>query len=273
MGKGFAVVAVLSVAGFVTKDAPATPYTQGQWSELHTWDIMAVHCAVLPDGKVLCVSQENDTAVNCGDPVDQEKRAVIFDPATNSVDCIKEPGLPDVPGVFFKDPTYCLDAQLGLCKAHLFCSGHNHLADGRIAFWGGQGAPQGINWDKAYAGSHDRTVLYDYTVTSESQRWSVADVMPRGIYNSGKRYYPTATALGDGSHLIMAGSEDCVPRPWSAAACGPVYLDADKPIVFTPFHEAGCQFETLIGATQYMNWYPFNFLVSDGTVLSGRQCR
>ena len=247
--------------------AYATPNTEGQWSALYTWDIMAVHCAVLPDGNLLCVTEEEPTATACtsGDPpeIDQEKRVVVFDPAANTVHCMREPDLQGVSGVYYNDPTHCAinHPTDPLCKAHLFCSGHTHLADGRVAFFGGQGTGQ----DKGYGSSHDKTIIYDYTVSEEAARWSVADVMPSGVYNSGKRYYPTATALGDGSHLVMSGQENGVP--WSADPFGP-YLDADTPVVFTPFHESGSQYASLTDATRYMNWYPFNFLLSDGTLLS-----
>ena len=70
----------------------------------------------------------------------------------------------------------------------------------------------------------------------------------------------------------MAGNENC-PSPWSPDACTlteqiVAYRDADTPVLFTPYHEPSVQYEALIAATQYMNWYPFNFLLANGTVLS-----
>ena len=267
--KCYRLVLLLSVLCVDTPWARATPQTAGQWSDLYPWPIMAVHCAVLPDGNILCVTEEEATVTTCtsGDPpeIDQEKRVVIFDPAANTVHCLKEPG---EPGVYYNDPNQCSINQPGLCKAHLFCSGHTHLADGRIAFFGGQGTGQNTGQDKGYDSSHDRSIIYDYTVSEEAARWSVADVMPSGVYNSGKRYYPTATALGDGSHLVMAGNTPVVPwlpHPYPPNIPPP---DADTPVVFTPFHASDSQYEALAAATQYMNWYPFNFLISDGTLLS-----
>ncbi len=265
----FAALALITVENLSTH---ASPQIEGQWSDLYTWPIMAVHCAVLPDGNLLCVTEEEPDATTCPNDdepptgIDQEKRVVLFDPAGNTVHCMKEPNLQGVGGVEYYDPNHCQINQDPdvRCKAHLFCSGHTHLADGRLAFFGGQGT----GLDKGYSSSHDKTIIYDYTESEEAARWSVADVMPSGVYNSGKRYYPTVTALGDGSHLVVSGGKDCVP--WTLEeSCGPnEETDADIPIIFTPFHATESQYAELTDATQYFNWYPFNFVLSDGTVLS-----
>jgi hypothetical protein len=91
-----------SVAFTISNTNPTDPSLVGQWSDVNTWPIVAVHAALLPTGDVLAWS---DYTTNAG--------AQIWRPATNT----------------FVPKTYD--------TVNLFCAGHSYLADGRLFIAGG----------------------------------------------------------------------------------------------------------------------------------------
>ena len=114
--------------------------------------------------------------------------------------------------------------------ANLFCSGHVLLSDGRVLVAGGH--------------IDDNVGLPNITLFSSSAgpngSWSSGTQMARG------RWYPTATIMGDGSVVILAGRDQAstvvtIPEVWS-----------------------GGSLRRLTGAPASLTYYPRMFLTPDG---------
>jgi hypothetical protein len=112
--------------------------------------------------------------------------------------------------------------------AWLFCSGHALLSDGRVLFAGGH--------------ISDNHGLPNITVFNGSGGWSSSGQMARG------RWYPTATTLGNGDVVVIAGRDQSatdVPLPeiWSNGSV-----------------------RQLTGASYVWPYYPRSFLAPDGRI-------
>ena len=110
--------------------------------------------------------------------------------------------------------------------AWLFCSGHAVLGDGRVLFVGGH-----------ISNNHG---LPNITVFNASGGWSSSAQMARG------RWYPTATTLGNGDVVILAGRDQGgvdvpLPEVWSNGSV-----------------------RQLTGASYVWPYYPRSFLAPDG---------
>jgi hypothetical protein len=117
----------------------------------------------------------------------------------------------------------------------IFCSGHSTLADGRVLVAGGWDGPNG-----ALGLAH--TNIFN----PATQQWSrTADM-------SYRRWYPSATTMGDGRVLVTSGATTC-------DAC-----IADVPEIFNPVTMAWTQ---LTGARLSIPYYPLSFLLPNGKVL------
>ena len=151
------VVCVLAiVVCLVAAPAAAQPSTVGRWTTLPALPHFPINLILLPSGKVMMYP---------GDEGISGDNALLWDPATSST----------------------------LAMAHagydLFCSGHAHLADGRVLVAGGHiqnfvGLP--------------RASIYD----SIADRWTAVPDMNAG------RWYPTVTTLPNGDVLIISGDID-----------------------------------------------------------------
>jgi galactose oxidase len=175
-------------AGAVSAAVTSADASQsGEWTAPFPWPIIAVHMALLPNGKVLSVGRKG---------VPQ-----VWDPAT---------------GAFTASPS----------PAWLFCAGHAVLADGRVLFVGGH-----------ISNNHG---LPNITIFDASGGWSSSAQMARG------RWYPTATTMGNGDVVILAGRDQGgvdvpVPEVWSNGSV----------------HQ-------LTGASYVWPYYPRSFLAPDG---------
>jgi hypothetical protein len=78
-------------------------------------------------------------------------------------------------------------------KVNLFCSGHTFLPDGRLLVVGGH---------QADGDGLDQAVLYDWRTST----WTPSAPMTGANGAPVRRWYPTATALPDGTVLVMSGS-------------------------------------------------------------------
>jgi hypothetical protein len=98
------VAALLAVVptSFLGTSAHAGPETEGQWSAVADWPVVAVHAALLPTGKVLAWT---DYTINNG--------AQVWTPGTSN----------------FTPKNYSITS--------LFCAGHAYLPDGRLLIVGG----------------------------------------------------------------------------------------------------------------------------------------
>ena len=163
-------------------------------------EILAVHAALLPDGKVLYFggSQHiyDDTLRSVNDPRLDNTR--LWDPQTG--------GVVRIPSPF---PLY-----------DLFCCGHAFLADGRLLVAGGASGYPPANTDHHaahYRGTR-RTAIFDCRFRVGTNPWhSTPDlnVYPEHTqatvintdrtHGSGGRWYPMLVTLGDRHVVVFAG--------------------------------------------------------------------
>ena len=172
----------------------ANEQTQTSFSE-----ILAVHAALLPDGKVLYFggSQHlyDNTIHSVNDPRLDNTR--LWDPQTGAVKRIPSPF-----------PLY-----------DLFCCGHAFLADGRLLVAGGASGypPDDADHHAAHYRGSRRTAIFDWRLPIGTNPWSSTPDLPTypqhirpGISNpdrtqgSGGRWYPTLVALGDRNVMVFA---------------------------------------------------------------------
>ena len=90
----------------------------GQWGPVVDWPVVAVHMALLPNGKVLAYDSMGDNATESY-PVQDHTRATVWDPATGA-----------------QTP---VNVATGY---NIFCSGLAHLMDGSLFVAGGTKDPQ-----------------------------------------------------------------------------------------------------------------------------------
>jgi galactose oxidase len=158
------------------------PAQMGQWEAVFELPNVAIHTHVLPNGNVLFWGRRNQPT---GSMNEHECTPLIWDPTAG--------GLTSTPQPKRTDGT----------KVNLFCSGHAFLPDGRLLVVGGH-LTDGDGLDQA--------CVYDY----RSNTWTALPVMNK------RRWYPTATALSDGTVLVSSGSYvengvtiiDDVPQIW-----------------------------------------------------------
>jgi hypothetical protein len=116
---------------------------------------------------------------------------------------------------------------------NLFCSGHSQLADGRILVVGG--------YDSDSLGAPNANIFDPVSLS-----WTA---LPNMTY---RRWYPTSTTLPDGRALVTSGAQSCLT------------CLADVPEIFDP---ATNRFTTLPTARQGVPYYPFMYVLPNGTVI------
>jgi hypothetical protein len=139
---------------------------RGRWSPIFELPNVAIHTHVLPNRKVLFWGRRDQPN---GSMHAHECRPYVWDPKTGDLDLTPQPTRADG------------------TKVNLFCSGHAFLPDGRLLAVGGHLA-DGDGLDQACA--------YDYRTNT----WTALPAMNQ------RRWYPTATALPDGTVLVSSGS-------------------------------------------------------------------
>ena len=145
----FLVVLCLNV---LCPNSQAQTY-MGQWGPLINFPFEVTHAHLLPNGKVLMWPPYNN-----GDNPE------LWDPLTGSINPVMKAGY------------------------NIFCSGHSHLADGRLFVAGGQA--------NALHYGVDNASIFDY----KTNTW----VAVKPMY--APRWYPTSTALGNGDVLVTSGA-------------------------------------------------------------------
>ena len=203
--------------------AQADPALLGQWTEVQSWPIEAIHVVMLPTGKVLFWQSWRESIG-------------LWDPDTGAFSAA---GL-TLGGVNGFNP---------------FCSGHAWLPDGRLLVAGGHVSN--------YNGEHRADIYNPFTNT-----WANVDPNQPNVPNmgtnsttnmatTGKRWYPSATTLGNGDVLVLSG--DVITQ------------GVTNPRVQVYDHAANA-WQTLTGATRAANnllpEYPRVFLAPDGRVVS-----
>jgi hypothetical protein len=163
------------------------PVRDGQWQLLpfHS-GVLAVHAALLPQGKVLFFAGSGSSATrfnapDFGNMADGIFTSVVWDPAAAP------------PNNFFHPATLFAPNHRPF---DFFCGGHTFLADGRLLSAGGTGHYN------PFEGRKDATV---FNVASQS--WSFVKSMAHG------RWYPTLITLGDGRALAATGLTEDATNP------------------------------------------------------------
>ncbi len=139
----------------------------GRWSAVEEWPLVAIHAALLPNGKVLAWDATPDDADDDPHTTDNfTTRVTLWDPITGQ-------------HVETNNDT----------DTDLFCAGSAHLWDGRVLFAGGDSGTAGAN------GPLSNTNIYD----PETNTWRRAPNM------HAPRWYSSVAALGNGEMLTFGG--------------------------------------------------------------------
>lgn len=172
---------------FRVLDIAPDPATQGRWETLPYFsEVLAVHGAVLPHGKVLFFAGSGSSKVRFQSP--------DFGSMTKKIWCSvawdwTQPPTAAGAGSFFHPVTLRYPDNKVF---DLFCGGGTFLPDGKLLSAGGtHGYPGG---GAGFVGTND-AALYDPV----SQSWSFT-----GSMNAG-RWYPSLIVLGDGRVLAASG--------------------------------------------------------------------
>jgi galactose oxidase len=170
----------------------------GRWDPVFELPNVAIHTHVLPNEKVLFWGRRNTPT---GSLHEHECTPHLWDPSTGELTPTPQPKRADGTMV------------------NLFCSGHAFLPDGRLLTVGGH-ATDGDGLDQA--------CVYDFRTNT----WTALPVMNE------RRWYPTATALPDGSVLVSSGSYkdsgrvviNDVPQIWNGHQWTPGAHVTDLPL-------------------------------------------
>jgi len=195
--KSPAVVSWLLGALALLSPIAANAQSAGQWTKLMNLPLVPIHEHLLPDGKVLMWGIGATLDPRLWNPVDQ------------SISLAPKAGY------------------------DLFCSGHTHLADGRLFVPGGH-IRNNVGLAKAS--------LYNPATNG----WSVAPDMNAG------RWYPTATTLANGDALVVSGD---INRRSGTNPLPQVYQAASN------------TWRSLTGAQLQQHLYPMMFLAPNGKVI------
>ncbi|MGH3821831.1 MAG: galactose oxidase-like domain-containing protein [Pseudonocardiaceae bacterium] len=203
------------------------PAENSTWAHLGRWDPVfempnvAIHTHVLPNGKVLFWGRRDQPT---GSMHEHECTPYTWDPRTGKLTSTPQPKRADG------------------TKVNLFCSGHAFLPNGRLLVVGGH-LTDGDGLDQA--------CVYDYRTNT----WTALPVMNE------RRWYPTATALSDGTVLVSSGSYqdngrviiNDVPQIWDGHQWTPAARFAGLPL-YPRIHVApsGQVFASGSNATIYM---------------------
>jgi len=157
--------------------APSTmsPQLGGQWSPVLDWPLVAIHAALLPNGKVLAWDATPDDADDDPHTTDNyTTRVTLWDPIAGTH-----------------------TATDNDTDTDLFCAGSAHLWDGRILFAGGDGARAGANGPLANSNLYDpATNTWRRTENMNAPRWySSVAALPNGeMLTFGGNYQPDPIA-------------------------------------------------------------------------------
>ena len=189
-------------AADVAAQADPVAATQGKWAPPLKFgsEVLAVHAALLPTGKVLFAAGSGNSPKRFNDPefgntAVRNWTSVVWDltisppagipAATGGVDTGQDPQ--------FFHPATTRDGQGHVVD--LFCGGETPLADGRLLSTGGTLAYDGNG--RQFAGRPDTTAFDPVT-----EQWTVLRPMAHG------RWYPSIISLGDGRVLAAAGLDE-----------------------------------------------------------------
>jgi galactose oxidase len=189
----------------------SNPAQVGQWGPLIKFPNVPIHVHVLPDGRVLMWGRrefQNGAFDPHADLNVHSCTPFVWDPSTHS------PEDTVATTVSTEKPKSTKQAKDGrVVTVNLFCGGHAFLPDGRLLAIGGHFA-DGAGIPQA--------AVYTTGPGNGAGTWRATAEMVEG------RWYPTATALPDGSVLALSGSylpeheddtrNNVTPQIWSHGA-------------------------------------------------------
>jgi Galactose oxidase-like, Early set domain/Galactose oxidase, central domain len=170
---------ITGITGATTATAAVTPGPShpGSWTvTANCPGINPIHVAVTRTGKVLMVAGSGYNRQNFELKV---SKAWIYDPAT---------------------PGAC-PAEIPLPTNDLFCSGHTHLPDGRILFYGGTskyGEPGSYLGSPNYYAGHREAYAFDDTTNTFERLPSM----------NAARWYGQGTADANGNVVVVSGLDE-----------------------------------------------------------------
>lgn len=145
----------------------------GKWSDVYDWPLVAIHAALLPNGKVLAWDATPDDSDDDPHTTDNyTTRVTLWDPITDT-------------HVQTNNDT----------DTDLFCAGSAHLWDGRILFAGGDGGKAGANGPLANSNIYNPV----------SNTWHRTENM------QAPRWYSSVAALSNGEMLTLGGTYEPTP--------------------------------------------------------------
>lgn len=164
------------------------PARWGRWDPVFTFPNVAIHTHVLPNGRVLMWGRQDKSKP--GDLDVHKCTPFVWDPKSPL-----DPTDPQNPSARPAARTVDTDQPKDNDgnTVNLFCSGHTFLPDGRLLVVGGHnidgdGLDQACTYTAGAAGS------------SDPGTWAATAAMRK------RRWYPTATALPNGTVLVLSGS-------------------------------------------------------------------
>jgi Domain of unknown function (DUF1929) len=186
------------------------------WGPLLSIPSTAIHAVVMPTGKVLWFSQPKAWTEGAVPHYETGGQAFVWDPATNASRRV------DPPMVTYPDSS--------IAPANVWCGGQSVLPDGRVLVAGGNLAyPSGTG-----AASGFRGAKWVMTFDPWSETWTRRADMPHG------RWYPTVTALPNGTALIVGGWDETGGIVDPGNPTGPALMVNNLDIeVFTPTPTGG----------------------------------
>jgi len=156
-----------------TPEPAINPSIGGRWSDVYDWPLVAVHAALLPNGKVLAWDATPDDSDDDPHTTDNyTTRVTLWDPIANS-------------HVQTNNDT----------DTDLFCAGSAHLWDGRILFAGGDGGRAGANGPLANSNIYN----------------PVSNTWHRTVNMNAPRWYSSVAALSNGEMLTLGGTYEPSP--------------------------------------------------------------
>ncbi|MCV0384714.1 MAG: DUF1929 domain-containing protein [Erythrobacter sp.] len=160
--------------------------TFGTWAFGGSLQMMAAHCALLPNGMVLGFGYRNVGSAESGDGHDH----AFNEPYTSAQYWSPQKMEPVGEVMWFQG-------------FNAFCSGHSFLGDGRLVIAGGY--KSGNPFHPAPSKADELRLA---TVDGEGLRWENPGKMKR------YRWYPTLVTLSNGDSLIIGGSAPLVANNW-----------------------------------------------------------